>query len=290
MPRLPPVPISPHTRLRARFWPGVIDSVVTLLQSHSSSSATSWARPVRVPWPISERAMRMTQVLSGLITTQALTSASAGVAASADPMPALMGAGRCHPRASPPAATAVEPTMNARRWRFAPGRSMSALMSGPLLSRRHVHGGPDALVGPAATDVGHRIVDFLVGRVRVLPQQRDGGHDLAGLAVAALGHVQRHPGFLHGVRAGGRQALDGDDPVRGLHAGHGNGTGADDLAVEVHRAGPALRDAAAVLRPGEADLLADHPQERCIGLDLHVADLAVDVEPGHEWASSFGAV
>ena len=24
MPRLPPVPISPQTRLRARFWPGVI--------------------------------------------------------------------------------------------------------------------------------------------------------------------------------------------------------------------------------------------------------------------------
>ena len=44
---------------------------------NSSSSATSWARPVMVPWPISERAMRMTTVSSGLITTQALISGAA---------------------------------------------------------------------------------------------------------------------------------------------------------------------------------------------------------------------
>src|SRR6185437_3508947 len=40
MPRLPPVEKLPHTRLRATFWPGVGYSVVTLDQSHSSSSAT----------------------------------------------------------------------------------------------------------------------------------------------------------------------------------------------------------------------------------------------------------
>ena len=39
-----------------------------------SSSATSCASPVSVPWPISERAMRMITVSSGWITTQALTS------------------------------------------------------------------------------------------------------------------------------------------------------------------------------------------------------------------------
>ena len=44
-----------------------------------------------------------------------------------------------------------------------------------------------------------------------------------------------------------------------------------DLAVDVHRAGAALRDAAAVFGAGEADLLADDPQERRVGLDLHVA-------------------
>src|SRR5450759_2907808 len=49
IPRLPPVDMSPHTRLRATLWPGVGYSVVTFDQSHSSSSATSWARPVSVP-------------------------------------------------------------------------------------------------------------------------------------------------------------------------------------------------------------------------------------------------
>ena len=74
MPRLPPVEKSPHTRLRATLWPGVGYSVVTFDQSHSSSSATIWARPVIVPCPISERATRMTTVSSGRMTTQALIS------------------------------------------------------------------------------------------------------------------------------------------------------------------------------------------------------------------------
>ena len=53
------------------------------------------------------------------------------------------------------------------------------------------------------------------------------------------------------------------------------------LAVDVHRAGAALRDAAAVFGAGEADLLADDPQQRRIGLHLHVTDLAIDVELCH---------
>ena len=74
MPRLPPVEKLPQARLRARLWPGVGYSVLTLAQLHSSSSATSCARPVRLPCPISERAMRMTTWSSGLTTTQTLIS------------------------------------------------------------------------------------------------------------------------------------------------------------------------------------------------------------------------
>ena len=103
MPRLPPVEKLPQTRLRATFWPGVGYSVVTFAQSHSSSSATSWARPVSVPWPISTRAMRMTTVSSGLITTQALIS---GVAASC--AAASVAKGTWKPSARPPAAAALE--------------------------------------------------------------------------------------------------------------------------------------------------------------------------------------
>jgi hypothetical protein len=109
MPRLPPVDMSPHTRLRARFWPGVGNSVVTFDQSHSSSSATSCASPVREPWPISERAMRTTTVSSGRITTQALISGAPSAAR------AVSGPnGIRRPSARPPPSVAA-PTTKERR-------------------------------------------------------------------------------------------------------------------------------------------------------------------------------
>ena len=122
-----------------------------------------------------------------------------------------------------------------------------------------MHGRADALIGAAATDVGHRLVDVLVGRLRRLLEQRRRCHDLAGLAVAALRHVDREPSLLHRVRAVGREALDGDDRVGRLHVADADRARALHLAVDVHGAGAALRDAAAVFRAGETDLLADHP-------------------------------
>ena len=47
----------------------------TLAQSHSSSSATSMARPVSAPCPISACATRIVTVSSGAITTQQVISA-----------------------------------------------------------------------------------------------------------------------------------------------------------------------------------------------------------------------
>src|SRR5215510_16539544 len=84
---------------------------------------------------------------------------------------------------------------------------------------------------------------------------------------------------MRGIR---RKPLDGDDLVGGPHVPDADRAGALHRAVDVHGAGAALRDAAAVFRAGEADLLADHPQERGIRLDLHVVDFAVDVEFCHE--------
>ena len=112
MPRLPPVEKSPHTRLRATLCPGVGYSVVTFDQSHSSSSATSWARPVSVPWPISERAMRMTTVSSGRITTQAVTSGEPSAARTT-----VGPNGMLRPSESPPPAAAAL-AMKKRRFIF----------------------------------------------------------------------------------------------------------------------------------------------------------------------------
>ena len=81
IPRLPPVEKLPHARLRTMLAPGVGYSVVTFDQSHSSSSATICARPVSVPCPISDLAIRITTVSSGRMTTQAVISRSAVLSA-----------------------------------------------------------------------------------------------------------------------------------------------------------------------------------------------------------------
>src|SRR5262249_61436786 len=54
---------------------------------------------------------------------------------------------------------------------------------------------------------------------------------------------------------------------------------------DVHRAGAALGDAAPILGAGEADLLADHPQERRVRLHVHIMNGAIDIELCH-WVLS----
>src|SRR6266852_3451310 len=56
MVRLPTDAMSPHARLRFTFALAEAYSIFTLLQSHSSSSATSIGAEVMLPCPISERA------------------------------------------------------------------------------------------------------------------------------------------------------------------------------------------------------------------------------------------
>src|ERR1700686_1120403 len=201
MPRLPPVEKSPHTRLRATLCPGVGNSVVTLDQSHSSSSATSWARPVSVPWPISDRAMRMTTVSSGRITTQALTS---GEPSAARTTSGPKGISRPSAR---PVPTAAVPTTKARRL---------SLGIWFMAASSRVRDGVDRLAhllkGAAAADIGDGLVDVLVGRLRLVLEQRCHRHDHAALAIAALRNVVGDPGLLHLVEhAIGAKALDRGD-------------------------------------------------------------------------------
>src|SRR6266536_1671821 len=121
--------------------------------------------------------------------------------------------------------------MNGVPWRF----SRCASYSGSLqYLRARALGGSDggqggrlvyrlayADIGSAAAEIAvHGCVDVLVGRLRVFGEQGGGGHDLAGLAVAALRHVDFLPGELHGVGAVRRKAFERGD---GLSAHRGNG-------------------------------------------------------------------
>src|SRR5712692_3446911 len=95
-------------------------------------------------------------------------------------------------------------------------RERSTVMSGPFL------GGvldslADSHISTAATDVpGHGGVDIAIGRVWLGGEQRRCGHDLAGLAVAALRHLQLDPGLLDLLAGGsGTDGLDRGDALAG---------------------------------------------------------------------------
>src|SRR3989449_10190217 len=85
--------------------------------------------------------------------------------------------GSVKPRSRPP------PTA-APAWRKVRRESSRRMSSA---SSRMFDRGADARVGAAAADVApQRRVDVGVGRVRLGREERGGGHDLAGLTVAAL--------------------------------------------------------------------------------------------------------
>jgi hypothetical protein len=86
----------------------------------------------------------------------------------------------------------------------------------------------------------------------------DRRHDLARLAVTALGDVEVAPRGLHRASDGARDSLDGDHvmtrkPGRRCHA---RSCGA---AVDMDGAGAALGDTASVLGAGQAKLVTQHP-------------------------------
>src|SRR5215467_10911623 len=73
---------------------------------------------------------------------------------------------------------------------------------GGLNFRRAVNGFANALVGSAAADVAaHEVVDISVSWAGFLCEQRRRRHNLSALTVAALWHVNFHPGLLHRMAA-----------------------------------------------------------------------------------------
>src|SRR3954454_2781547 len=175
--------------------------------------------------------MRITTVSSGLITTHALTSGEPSAARTTSGPPN----GMFIESASPPPAAALV-ARKARRFIFG-----TKFMTAPLCAGC---GGVDRraylLEGATAADVGNRLVDVLVGRLRLFGEQGRHRHDHSALAVTALRHVIRYPGFLHlGELAVDRQAFDRGDLLAG-RVGDGQRARASRDTVDMHRAGTAL--------------------------------------------------
>jgi hypothetical protein len=98
--------------------------------------------------------------------------------------------------------------------------------------------------------------DLSASRVRIPLQQIGRAHDLPGLTIAALRHPLGQPSFLHGMRGIRRKPLD----RRHLFAGnirHLCLARKRALAVDMHHAGAAEADAAAILGAGKFEFFPD---------------------------------
>ena len=118
-------------------------------------------------------------------------------------------------------------------------------------------------------------------------EQRRGRHDLARLAVAALDHFELEPGLLH-LRAGGVAPTPSIVvTARSRDRADRQHAGAHRLAVEMHGAGAALRDAAAELGAGHAEHVAQHPEQRHVRRRVERFLFAIDRQRcGHKALSN----
>lgn len=149
-----------------------------------------------------------------------------------------------------------------------------------------MYGLADAQVSAAAAEVAvHGFIDVLVCRLGVPGEQSSGRHDLAGLAVTALGHVHFEPGLLQGSGVVGREAFERGDAVVG-RGGERSEAGARGFAVEVNGAGAALADAAAIFRGVKVEHVADDPEKRGIGRRVDDSGTAVDRQIGRHTLNS----
>src|SRR5262245_36917601 len=164
-----------------------------------------------------------------------------------------------------------------------------AMLSVLQCACRILDGGTDANVGGAAADVAvHGEVDVAVGRSPHLLQKGDCAHDLPGLALAALRHVAGDPGALDGRRHPASDPFDRRN-FRVAEGGDRQRARAQRLAVEDHGARPALDDPAPILCSGQAERVAQHPQERSTAVDIDAVLGAVDFNgEGHGCLSDFG--
>ena len=146
------------------------------------------------------------------------------------------------------------------------------------LLRRAFDGGENAVIGSAAADISiHVFDDLLPGRLRRLRKQFRRRHDLSGLAVPALRHLLLDPGHLQRVVAVVGETLDGRD-ASSLDRGDGELAGLRRVTIDMHGAGAALADAAAELGAGQPKVLAEHPEQGRIGIDIHLFALSIDPE------------
>src|SRR5258708_27221017 len=107
------------------------------------------------------------------------------------------------------------------------------------------------------------------------------GHDRTGLAIAALYDLQIEPGFLHSrARRRRTDAFDGGDGAVAYRANRQHAR-AHRLAIDVHGACAALRNAAAKLCSGQTENVTKHPEQWHLGWSIKRFLFTVDRQVCH---------
>ncbi len=134
----------------------------------------------------------------------------------------------------------------------------------------------DSHIGGAAAEIAaHRRVDVRIGGLRGFAQQPDRRHHLPRLAIAALHHVQLFPGREDRIRNASLHSFNRHH-VSPVSVCDGDRTGPAGNAVEMDCAGAAQGLTAAILGPGQIELIPQDPEQRRIGVDVHTPHLAVN--------------
>ena len=178
----------------------------------SNSSAISIGNAVYTPWPISERSTMTVIELSAAILKPRIESGCRDFPFSCGAAGLAGVSGNVSASIKPPP-TATVALKNSRR--LDRGRTHSAIpvdgsaasSSGGAMNRL-----ANAGIGAATADVSrHRRIDVGIAGAPIGLQQRGCRHDLAGLAVTALRHVEFHPCLLQHMAAVFRESFDGGD-------------------------------------------------------------------------------
>jgi hypothetical protein len=138
------------------------------------------------------------------------------------------------------------------------------------------------ITAAAAEIAVERRDDLLTRWILFFAEERDGGHDHAGDAIAALHALVLDEGFLDRVKLGvglivGAEAFNGLDFFTRRGGDRSKAT-LDWPAIDQDGAGAAGTFAATVFGAGESQVLAKHIEQRPVRLGRNLAGLAIEGE------------
>jgi len=143
--------------------------------------------------------------------------------------------------------------------------------------------------GTAADVARHSVIDLSVGGTMICCEKGGGGHDLARLAIAALGNLFIYPCLLDRMEFVS-ETFDGHNLVPNS-ALNRRLAGARGLAIYMYRTRTAHGDAAAVFGSGQLQQVAEDPEQGHVGFRSHDVRTTVDFQGElRHWATSHPSI